>query len=486
MTGYRSRRIGHGKKPNWLVGISLISLLGASDVLAEEVAVAAQLDYQSIVIGPKLPPDVSLTQENRQRDMDVFSWQSFVALNWPSSKIGTPDYQTIIGATSGGDHDVVWQHWSATADIFDLAADKTPTWGQQFVPALCRQSTDYKPGIKVLASVSKSDDFFEEAFDSGPLVDQSGNFTRYEIRINKPMFDTVVQNALYTTAGQQAASSVSFSCGDNSTGDEGAVMVKAAWKILSTQDDASRYHAVPAMVFTPGKYRSDGQDACELETVGLAGLHVVHKTVQQPQWIWSSFEQIDNVPDCEAQNTFFTDPSALNSPQCPDTVADQYSYFKSSGSTACNAAPPPNSSGSSYHLDKPAAPSRVCRANALETSAPPVNQAYQTLLKAINPVSVWQYYQLIGTQWNADIQSSCRLDTNYVKDNTLPQYKIKDSSVGPTPLPMANSTMEGYEQGTANCISCHASANLKAKPKGATTALPSDFVWFLNQELDTE
>ncbi|GHA04380.1 hypothetical protein GCM10008090_12170 [Arenicella chitinivorans] len=464
----------------------VLSALHVIDVLAQPPATSAPLDYQSIVVGPNLPPDVSLTQENRQRDMDTFSWQSFVALNWPTTQAGTPNYQSIIGATPTGDHEVVWDRWSATADIFDLAAGETPVWGEQFVPAQCRLNANYKPGMKVLVNVTKSQDFFEEAFNTGPLVDQSGHFTRYEIRINKPMFDTVVENALYTTAGQEAASIVSFSCGDNRTGEEGAVMLKAAWKPLSSEDDTSRYHAVPAMVFTPARYRSDGKDACELETVGLVGLHVVHKTVQQPQWIWSSFEHIDNVPECRDQNTFFTAPSALNTPTCPSQVTGEFSYFSNDGPTACNTAPPGNAGDNKFHLDQRGVPSRLCRANALETSAPPVNQAYQTLLKAINPASVWQYYQLIGTQWNANIQSTCSLNTDYVAENTLPQYKIKGSSSGPTPLPMANSTMEGYEQGSANCINCHAGAKLKIKPKGEAEAIPSDFVWFLNQEIDTE
>ena len=31
--------------------------------------------------------------------------------------------------------------------------------------------------------------------------------------------------------------------------------------------------------------------------MGLIGFHAVHKTVGRPQWIWTSFEHVKNVPD---------------------------------------------------------------------------------------------------------------------------------------------------------------------------------------------
>ena len=36
---------------------------------------------------------------------------------------------------------------------------------------------------------------------------------------------------------------------------------------------------------------------CLDRTLGLIGFHAVHKTVARPQWIWTSFEHVKNVPD---------------------------------------------------------------------------------------------------------------------------------------------------------------------------------------------
>lgn len=437
--------------------------------------------YQSIRIGPNIPPDVALIQENRQRDMDIFSWQSFVALNWPMNSDGNVDTNTVIGGN--GDNETVWETWMSTADILDIPEGDVPVWGEHHVPQACEDNSDYKAGMKIIDQASKSDSFFQEAFDTGSLVDQSANFVRYEVIVNQDMFNTITSEKLYSASAlKKRTEQVSFTCGSNETGEEGAIMIKAAWKVLTSDDDLARYHTDDAMVYVPAKYTSNKTDSCVKANIGLVGMHIVHKTVQQPQWVWSSFEHIDNVPDCDKQNTFFTDPSKLNIPTCPTQRDQQYSFYSddNQSGTSCNAAPAPNA-GDDYHLDKPGNKSQLCRANALETSAPPVNQAYQTLLKAINHESVWQHYQLIGTQWNSNIESSCQTDTTYVKKDTLPQYKIKDSSADIVPLPMGNITMEGYEQGTSNCLSCHASAK--------TTNLSdvnSDFVWFLSQEIDSK
>jgi hypothetical protein len=44
-----------------------------------------------------------------------------------------------------------------------------------------------------------------QPFDTGPLIDQHGRYVHYEILINKPMFDFIVANKLYSRAGQAAS-----------------------------------------------------------------------------------------------------------------------------------------------------------------------------------------------------------------------------------------------------------------------------------------
>lgn len=440
------------------------------------------------VLSPVIPPDVAFAppDQNRQASADTFSWQSFVALNWPVELDGSADDNRRIGERPDGDNRTVWEQWSTTADMFDVAAGAKPQWGVKFVPQACEQY--YKPGIKLLDQASKTDDFFEEAFSVGALVDQNGRFARYEIVTNRDMFDYIIDRDLNTLEGQSAYDGdVSFNCGTSSGSGPGAIVLKASWKILGEGDDPGKFHRREALVYTPGRFNSDGADSCVPQQVGLVGLHIVHKTSQQPQWVWSSFEHVDNVPECKPQNSFYSfdrSPHKIVNSQCP--TEGSFSFFSAPcpdddpGCASCNTAPRGNVAGNQklFHLDRKAQRSQICRQMALETTAPPTTCAWKQALLAVNPNSVWANYILVGTQWNQKLSdASCSSDNNYVPENIKPTYRSTT-----TPMPLGNTTMEGYESPTVNspenpsCIRCHAGAT-------DTTGRSSDFIWFLRKEL---
>ena len=56
-------------------------------------------------------------------------------------------------------------------------------------------------------------------------------------------------------------------------------------------DDPSRFYTTTALIL------DTKTKTCEPRLVGLVGLHVVMKTKQLPQWLWATFEQVDNAPD---------------------------------------------------------------------------------------------------------------------------------------------------------------------------------------------
>ena len=53
---------------------------------------------------------------------------------------------------------------------------------------------------------------------------------------------------------------------------------------------------------------------CAPTLVGLVGLHIVQKTKSRPQWIWSTFEQVDNVPPAQAGAAAFAFNNATGTP----------------------------------------------------------------------------------------------------------------------------------------------------------------------------
>lgn len=232
------------------------------------------------------------------------SWQTFIALNWPALDNGDPNSGTQIGQQDAA---TVWESWKESYQIFLPNGQKPASWSASAnVPKACEGLGEGRL-LQQMGKVPDVLDEFIQPFQSGPLVDQAGVYTRNEIVVNQPMFNDIVNNGLYSVEGQQAffkassSNTVAFSCGDPKTSEVGSLMVKASWKVLDGNDKRENFHTVDALVYTPGNSDpSKGPvvpESCKAEPVGLVGLHIVHKTSSAPQWVWSTFEHVDNVPE---------------------------------------------------------------------------------------------------------------------------------------------------------------------------------------------
>ena len=83
-----------------------------------------------IVLSPAIPGDVNVTAKTVsidafQPDFDVYSWNTFIALNWPPGPDGNGDPKQTIG--KNGDNDTVWEHYRDVSDVF-LPGGARPTW----------------------------------------------------------------------------------------------------------------------------------------------------------------------------------------------------------------------------------------------------------------------------------------------------------------------------------------------------------------------
>ena len=175
------------------------------------------------LLSPKLPGDVANASD--PASIDQFSWQSFVAINWPTNN-------GVIG--KGGDHAAVWQSWKNDTDV--LVPDgqvPIPFSSPSPIPADCTQTAP--PGTRILTQdtkFGKRGDF--KTPGNGPLIDQNGEYVRFEILVNEPMYDFIVSNKLYSKAGQAAYNpngDIAFPAGVAS-GAPGAVMLKLVMEDL--------------------------------------------------------------------------------------------------------------------------------------------------------------------------------------------------------------------------------------------------------------
>ncbi|HYO12723.1 MAG TPA: hypothetical protein VE685_05980 [Thermoanaerobaculia bacterium] len=437
---------------------------GAGSTGASPPAPACGTPPTSITLSPMVPCDVNATSgtlQGLQNDFDVYSWNSFIALNWPVSASGAVEPGVKIG--QNGDNPTVWETWSESSDIFLAGGAPPPPFGQHTPPPAACQNL-YTPGMRVVTQIGKT--LLEEdvqPFKTGPLVDQNGQYTRFEITVNENMFDTIVGYQLYNQQGQQAyasaGNSVQFLCGSNPTSQVGAIMAKAAWKVLGKGDNPGRFHKVQALVYTPDA--KDLKDRCVLQTLGMVGLHIAHKTTSAPQWIWSSFEQVDNAPD-QGQ---------------VEPAGSHFNYYNA-GCKGCPVNEPPPRPWNASIPGQPA--TQVERVIPIAPSTAQLNQTAAALLRSVNPASVWQYYELISTQWPTQPAAA----STFCPPPGGPPVKkspalLNETDGNPAPQFLANATLETYIQGSvpnvsSSCIRCHHAAT-------ATTGDTADFTYLLER-----
>jgi hypothetical protein len=245
-------------------------------------------------------------------------------------------------------------------------------------------------------------------------------------------------------------------------GQQGAVMVKAAWKVLDTEagDDPSRFHTAHALVVTPAT--GDQPETCERRLMGLVGLHVGTKTQASPQWLWSTFEQVDNVPtkgeDVPAgkRYNFFI-------PNCDDC-------------NTVNQTPPEPWDPHDQPVTVNAGKSQVVREIPITKATRDMNAKVHGILDG----TVWRHYELVSTQWPTDASGSATSHPS-ADNNWCNALDPVDESGAPAPAFLANTTLETYIQGTvpqasSSCINCHLNATMAAGQKNF-----SDFTYLLER-----
>jgi hypothetical protein len=440
-----------------IVAVTMVIMMPATSTMAPaDPAIILSSKIPGDAQFGKLPPDATNEQKllDIQGDFDIYSWNTFIALNWPPGPDGNGDPTKTIG--QNGDNDTVWEHFRNVDNVFLPGGAKPSYNGPSNVPTQCKAS--YKPGMKIISQVGKTPTVltaFSQPFNTGPLIDQYGNYTRFEILVNKPMFDYILQNTLYSKAGQKVFSgAVKFPCGVLN-GPEGAIMVKAAWKVINPADK-NKFHTQTVLVYSPASQNPKYPASCSTKMMGLVGLHVGHKTNSGAQWLWSTFEHVDNAPS-EADVASGKLKATYNyyDPKCPASKC------------APNAVPPRPwnpTQVSSFH-------SQVVRMNMFKgnefafESAAARNADALKLLLGVSTSSVWQNYELISTMWPTNT-GQC-------------QASPGDPLGTPAPNFLANTTLETYIQGmvpnvSSNCIECHNNATM-------TTPVASDFTYVLQR-----
>ena len=408
---------------------------------------------QAFVISSTIPADVavptSVTSPTDARPyFDIYSWQAFIALNWPATSTARGEPQapnspaTFENATNGDP--VVWGTYKEAFELFGQGSGRPSAWSSY---DLASNPFGVPASQKILHMATKGGSLLggvNESF-SYPLVDQNLNYARFEVRFNQVEYDFIRGNNanqeswLYLVKNLASAQPISMP--------SQSIMVKASWrKLIEGKDDFDRYYWIEAQVYDNGAQKTVSQK------MGLVGFHIAQKTKTFPQWIWSTFEQMDNVqrgPGASSE-TPISFNNGTDQPASPGGWANRPNY------KAPDLLPKPQR-----------VPVQITRLNPIpntpNVSTRVINEAYQSLLKK----TVWANYELVVTQWPSS-PDQFKLPGNrgvYPQDcgGAFPEYDC------------VNTTMETYFQsrndaagaGGNSCMQCH------------YQAAKSDFSWVL-------
>ncbi len=408
-------------------------------------------------------PTGDLTPEQARPYFDYFSWESFIALNWPAAKgtRGAPDQpnNADVFLKSPVGTPVVWGSYKGSFDLFGQKKDQRPTDWEAPDISPC---PDGQPGQKTLIFFTKGDTPLmqtTQAFSS-PLVDQRGNYVYYDIRYDRAQYDFIrgadndptswlylVKN-LAAKENQPTPLQMPMSSPPSTLG---AIMVKAAWRIKTDRDDASRFYTTPALVYNPLT------KTCTETPVLLVGLHLAHKVAPFTAWVWSTFEQVDNVPP---------DPDLTPKPPPPPN-----GYSFNNGTDTPKTAGGFDRKPSLTPVPSPS-PVQVTRVNPIPAtpqgaSTRDVNAYFQQLLKG----TVWQYYQLVITQWpsNPGLANFVLMENGGVYPRGAGAAFPVNGAVNTTQETYFQTPNDAAGAGGNSCMSCHYRAG------------QSDFSWGLNR-----
>lgn len=422
-------------------------------------------DAQAAVPPPSVSPSAPFVVPPPQAfhpPFDWFSWETFIAINWPAAidpatglpVRGQPDLTKKVGDTGWR----VWETYKADWETFgngSVAPQPTAWTSWQVNGNMNPCATSSTVGKKrALVMVSKMDSVISSVNEAnaGPLIDSNGNYVRYEILLNSTEYNTIIAPNNQWYLSNNIPLQVSFPSSTSSPAAYGALEVKAAWReLVPGKDDVSRYYSVSASILDPGS-----PPTCRDAVMGLIGLHIAVKTSPFTEWVWATFEQEDNVPDGDFQPGVRY--SLNNGTTSPPTNVNGFNY-PPNGANAQTKGPPPLALNQPLPAD---APVQVSRFTPVDSNVATANRTFHGVLSE----TVWVHYNLVADQWPTNPSS-------FKPGGLYP-------AASGTPFPndhVANTSAETYFQNAPassllgnSCMQCHFQAAF------------TDFSWTLNDE----
>lgn len=427
-------------------------------------------------------PDCKQSNNSDLIDFDNFSWQSFIALNWPAAldpatglpvrdnayPNGKPDTSKSIGDPGPR----TWEGLKEDLELFQANGVPPSPWASyQTTNPPCGQCPPSTGTAKLLPLFAAAHTTLPGTVNqamAGPLppqqlIDGKVTFVRAEVRVNEVEYTAISSAKWYlrSTLPRYPKPPVNFTTSDCTPQPVyGALEIKASWRQMTAAEMSNpaitaRYYIVKAVITDP----ITGQCICTPVPMGLVGFHIAQKTSPFTAWMWSTFEQIDNVP-CTATEKSSGDPD------CASPPPGGYSF--NNGTATPNATPKGYAVAAGQPIplfplnpkNPPTKPIQVLRKNDFNNIGGQnrldiiqSNTTYRNLLKGTS----WYYYKLVSNQWAPNRDGKVVINNPATTQDNYPAMKAFPLEA------VANTTMETYFQIIppfypnfgSSCIHCH-------------------------------
>lgn len=514
----------------------------------------------TITISPNLPSDIAGGAPNADlQEAAMFAWQEFIALNWPaeSDTRDTPDTGKLFGDTSFTGP-LVWQTYRHKVEIYPGMGNppgfdaSSSNFGYNTVPPkyvynagevdpCSGQTPPSEPAWVNLDELSQIGlaSMFAGVAPTESTDNSDPQLIRFLAKANEEHYVYVVDGtpdtsfwnhtSTYTTA---TSNFIQVATGNGNPlkppgpvidFPDGMIEAKTAFRELTEDEQNSgRFYQT-----TVRYYEDDSGTACYREAVwGMLALHIIHKTPTAPYFIYTTFEQADNLLTQEGDPVEDENGNIINPPMTSSSTTPALTYMDGDpptlnivGNQFCT-----DIGDLLYYLENEANHSGlpgggdICqneRDRPIPSTIISCNEAAHDAIMQYNSdngldSSPWLFYKLVNVQWipfdvteidNSNPNSDNNDATFYLNnivvetDFSLQNFSGKISSTGPpTDLPANFNNFDSSRQTFQNillfddegnldktfnmggCMGCHGNAQLKG----------DDFSFILKEGPDTK
>lgn len=278
------------------------------------------------------PPDIASQNEDASlTELAEFAWQEFVALNWPVARNGrgTPDTSQsngfITASTVGGPtYTPVWQTYWHRNELFP-ATGKTPVKPatndankpvyqyDETYPYSGSGMGDYtlwnnldevneigEDVVYAHSTTASIDSTYQVLYEAKMNYDGSNYI--YTANLNDPttrntLKTNTVNNISANGVCDAGSEYICLPCGDIASGNQGNIEIKAGWRQLDpTKDTIANYHTQEVIYYNnDATAGGTPTQVYKNVTMGLVGLHIIHKTKTFPDFVYATWEHKDNL-----------------------------------------------------------------------------------------------------------------------------------------------------------------------------------------------